>query len=215
MGAYKFSSKPVFIPREVVTDSGLNVMEELITALLARIVRTQNLKYTKGTGVGEPSGFLLNATGYSAGAVPLDLDIALDLAYSVPAMYRPDGVYMASDITLKYLRKLKTGLSGDKRALWESSFEDGNASQGIPAKLHGYTLVVNNDMDPVASDGTFAGVSPLAFGNFQRFIIREAEQGAPYIYRYSVPADDGAAAIAFARTDSKLVVPSAISKLTV
>ena len=217
MNAYKFSSKPVFIPRETLTDANVDVMEEMLSALLARIARLQNLKYTKGagSGSGEPRGFLTDATPYAAGSVALDLDIALDLAYSVPAMYRPEGLFMASDTTIRYLRKLKTGVSGDKRALWKDVFEEGNATLGTPAKLHGYPIVVNNDMDSVAADGTFAGVSPLAFGNFKRFVVREAERGTPYIYRWQVPAKDGGAVIAFQRSDSKLLVSSAISKLTV
>lgn len=215
MNAHKFSSKPVFIPRETITDSTLNVLEEVLSALLARIYRTQNKKYTAGTGTGEPEGFLKNATEYEAGAVALDLDIALDLAYSVPALYRPNGIYMASDITIKYLRKLKTGISGDKRSLWKDAFEEGNATLGTPAKLHGYPIFVNNDMDSVASDGTFAAVSPLVFGDFKRFVVRQAEMGTPYVYRYAVPAKDGGAVIAFQRSDSKLLVATAISKLVV
>jgi HK97 family phage major capsid protein len=217
MDAYKFSSKPVFFPRELVADATLNVLEEVLTALLARIARTQNLKYTSGLGAGsgEPSGFLTTATGYAAGAVPLDLDIALDLAYSVPALYRPQGAYMASDTTIKYLRKLKTGVAGDKRSLWKEVFEEGNATLGTPPTLHGYPIWVNNDLPSVATDGTFAGVSPLAFGDWKRFVIREVDNGAPYVYRYSVPALDGGAVIAFQRSDSKLIVTEAISKLTV
>ena len=41
------------------------------------------------------------------------------------------------------------------------------------------------------------------------------EMGAPYVYRYTVPAKDGGAVVAFQRSDSKLIVPTAISKLTV
>ena len=217
MGAFKFSSKPVFVPRETLADavSNINVLGEILSALLARIIRTQNLKYTKGAGTTEPTGFLHDATAYAAGAVALDLDIALDLAYSVPALYRPNGIYMASDLTIKYLRKLKTGLSGDKRSLWKDVFEEGNATLGTPAKLHGYPILVNNDMDSVATDGTFAGVNPLVFGDFKRFVIRDAERGTPFVYNYQVPAKDGSAVIAFQRSDSKLIVPTAISKLSV
>lgn len=215
MGAFKFSSKPVFVPRETVTDSTLNVLDEIFNALLSRIIRKQNQKFTKGNGTGEPSGFLKDATAYEAGSVALDLDIALDLCYSVPALYRPNGIYMASDTTIKYLRKLKTGISGDKRSLWKDAFEEGNATLGTPAKLHGYPIYVNNDMDSVASDGTFAAVSPLVFGDFKRFVVRQAERGTPYVYRYTVPAKDGGAVIAFQRSDSKLIVSEAISKLVV
>ncbi|HWA96776.1 MAG TPA: phage major capsid protein [Terracidiphilus sp.] len=213
--AYKISSKPVFVPRETFTDSPIDIVSEIIGALLARIIRFENLKYTKGNGTTEAEGFLTNCATYATGAVALDLDIALDLAYDVPALYRPNGVYMASDTTIKYLRSLKTGLSGDKRALWKEVYEEGNATLGTPARLHGYPIIVNNDMDSVASDGTFAGVSPLAFGDFSRFLVRKAENNQPFAYRYPVPAKDGSAAILFRRSDSKLLVPSAISKVVV
>jgi HK97 family phage major capsid protein len=213
--AWKVSSKPVFVPRELITDSPIDIVQEVIGALLARIIRFENLKYTKGVGTTEAEGFLTASTAYHSGAVALDLDVALDLAYSVPALYRPNGVYMASDTTIKYLRKLHTGISGDKRALWKDAFEEGNATLGTPAKLHGYEILVNNDMDSVASDGTFASVSPLVFGDFSKVVVRQAEGNAPFAYIYPVPAKDGRAAILFRRSDSKLVVPTAISKLIV
>lgn len=211
MGAHKFSSKPIYVPRETITDSTINVLDEMLAALLARIIRTQNKKYTYGTGIGEPEGFLKNAAAYVAGAVALDLDLALDVAYNVPALYRPSGVYMLSDTTAKYLRKLATGLAGDKRKLWA----DADATKGQPPTLHGYPVVINNDMDSVAADGTFAGKVPLAFGNYKKFVVRKAENGVPYIYRWPVPMKDGSAVIAFSRSDSKLIVPEAISKLVV
>jgi len=213
LGAFKFSSKPVFVPRELLTDSGLSILDETLSALLARIARTQNTKFTSGTGTNEPTGFMTTATAFSAGATTtvLDLDIALDLAYSVPVLYRAGASYMMSDTTAKWLRKLKTGLSGDKRQLWA----DADATKGTPATLHGYPVVINNAMSSVTTTGTFAGVSPVAFGDFRRFVIRDAERGVPYVYRYSVPAKDGSAVLALQRSDSKLTVPVAISKVTV
>ena len=120
---------------------------------------------------------------------------------------------MASDTTIKYLRKLKTGVASDKRYLWGSAFEEATAD--TPAKLHGYPIYVNNDMDSVATDGTFAGVSPLVFGDFSKLVIRQAEMGQGYIYRYMVPAKDGTGLVLFRRSDSKLLVSTAICKVTV
>ncbi|PYV73378.1 MAG: phage major capsid protein [Acidobacteria bacterium] len=106
-------------------------------------------------------------------------------------------------------------ISGDKRQLW--AFEDANATLGTPATLHGYPIYVNNDMSDVASDGSFGGSysSVLAFGDWKRFVVRQAENNSPYLYRYPVPAKDGSAVILFRRSDSKLLVPEAIAKLTV
>jgi HK97 family phage major capsid protein len=209
--AWKVSSKPVFIPRETFTDSPIDIISEVVGALLARIIRFENLKRTKGNGTTESEGFLTNCASHAAGAVALDLDICLDLAYAVPQLYRSGGVYMMSDTTAKYLRKLKTGITGDKRQLWA----DADATKGTPATLHGYPVYINNDMDSVAADGTFAAKSPVAFGNFSKFVVRQAENNQPYAYRYSVPAKDGAAVILFRRSDSKLLVPEAVCKLVV
>jgi len=211
LGAWKISSKPVFVPRETITDSPIDVVTEILGALLARIIRYENLQYTSGDGTTEAEGFLQNCSHHAAGAVALDLDIALDLAYTVPSLYRPNGVYMMSDTTCKFLRKLKTGITNDKQQLWA----DADATKGTPPTLHGYPVVINNDMDSVATDGTFAAKVPLAFGDFKKFVVRQAEMGHGFIYRYSVPARDGSAVIVFRRSDSALLVPEAICKLTV
>lgn len=208
LGAYKVSSKPVFLPRETITDSPIDIVQEVIGALLARVIRFENLKYTSGSGVGEAEGFLANCAVHTS-SVALDLDTALDLSYAVPALYRSQGVYMCSDTTAKYLRKIKTGISGDKQQLWA----DADATKGTPPTLHSYPVYINPAMSDVAANGTFAGVSPLAFGNFQKFVVRKAEQGQPYIYRYPVPARDGSAVILFRRSDSKLLIPEAIVRL--
>jgi HK97 family phage major capsid protein len=209
--SYKVSSKPVFLPRETSTDSVPDIVQEVIGALLARIIRWENAKFTSGTGSGQQEGFLHGATPFEESGGVLSLDAALDLAYSVPALYRPQGVFMCSDATAKYLRKLKTGISGDKTQLWG----DGNHTLGTPSTLHGWAVVINPAMDDVSADGTYSGKNVLAFGDFSKFLIREAENNTPYLYRYPVPAKDGVGVIAFRRTDSKLLVPEAISKLTV
>lgn len=210
--AYKISSKPVFVPRELAVDSPVDFVQEVLGVLFARIMRFENLRYTTGTGSNQAQGFLPAATHFEGPGTPLDLDTALDLAYSVPPLYRPNGIYMASDTTIKYLRKLKTGISGDKRSLWKDAFEEGNATLGTPAKLHGYPIIVNNDMPSVDASGNYID-GELAFGDFKRFVVRQAELAQPFVYSYLVPAKDGRGLIVFRRSDSKLLVPTAISKL--
>jgi len=209
--AYKISSKPVFVPRETFTDSAVSIIEEIVGALLARIIRFENLRYTKGTGSAQAEGFLTNATPFEHSGGVLDLDAALDLQYNVPALYRSRGVYMASDTTIKYLRKLTTGISGDKQKLWA----DADFTKGTPATLHGAPIFPNNDMSDVASNGTYSSGCPLAYGDFSKFVIRQAENASPFAYRYQVPAKDGVGVILFRRSDSKLLIEEAISKLTV
>jgi HK97 family phage major capsid protein len=211
MSAYKYSSKPIFVPRETFTDSTPDILGEILGALLARIIRAENVAYTTGTGSSQPQGCVTGATKYAAGAVPIDFDVLLDLAYSVPALYRGQGAYMISDTTAKYMRKLKSGISGDKRPLWQEA----DVVKGQPATIHGYPVVINNDMDSVAADGTFAAKTPALFGDFNKFLVRKAENGTPFVYKWPIPAKDGMATVVFRRSDSRLLVPTAISKLAV
>jgi len=210
--SYKISSKPVYIARELSTDTDLDIVSEVLGALIARIVRFENERFTLGTGVNQAEGFL-HACSTFEGTGTLDLDGAQDLAYAVGPLFRPNGTYMMSDGTAKFLRKIKTGLSGDKRTIWT----DYNQREGTPATLHGYPVKINNAMADVASDGTYGGglSSVLAFGDFSRFVVRQAELNRAYLYRYLVPARDGAAVILFRRTDSKLLATNAIAKLSV
>jgi HK97 family phage major capsid protein len=154
----------------------------------------------------------LHCTNFE-GSGTLDLDDALDLAYAVPALFRPNGVYMMSDGTAKHLRKLKTGITGDKRQLWA----DADATKGTPATLHGYPVKINPAMVDVASDGSYGGglSSVLAFGDFSKFVVRQAENGRAFLYRYQVPRRDGIGVIMFRRSDSRLLATSAVAKLDV
>lgn len=207
--AYKTSSKPVQFARELITDqaAGIDLVGDLVSALLGRIIRFENQRFTTGTGSGQQQGFMQGATHFE-GSGTVTLDEMLDLAYSVPARFRSRGVYMMSDATIKFLRKFKTGLSGDKRDIWS----DGDVRLGQPATLHGYPVFANPAMSDVSGSGAYTSGS-VAFGDFSKFIIRQAEQNAAFIRRYQINHLDAGAVILFRRTDSKLIVPEAISKL--
>lgn len=152
--AWKISSKPVLLPRETQTDTGLDIAGDILAALIARISRYENLKYTKGNGSTESQGFLTACTHYDVSAA-MSFDVTRELTLQVPPLYRPNGVFMMSDATIMYLRGLKTGLAGDQRTIWT----DANAITGELARLHGYPVYHNNDMPdinavPVISRGT-------------------------------------------------------------
>jgi HK97 family phage major capsid protein len=208
LNAYKISSKPIYLGRELETDSVPNVVGNLIDVLTRRVIRFENDRFTNGDGSAKAEGFLHACTEFEIASVTLDS--LLDLAYSVPVNYRAGGAYMMSDSTVKYLRTIKTGISGDKRILWA----DADQTKGTPPTLHGYPVYVNNAMDDIASNGTFIG-GEIAFGNFSKFIIRAADQGQLYILRFPAYTVDGTGIIVLRRTDSKLLVPEAISKIAV
>lgn len=214
LGAWKVSSKPVLMPRELTTDTGLDIGGDVLTSLIARIARFENLKYTRGNGTTEAQGFLTACTHYDV-TTPVDLDMCLDLTQQVEPLYRPRGVFMMSDVTKKYLSKLKTGISGDQRPLWGfGNASDGAGAADQQARLWGYPVYVNNDMPDIASNGYLAG-HEIAFGDFQKYVIRRAEFGVPFTYSWPIPAKDGRALICFRRSDAKLLVSTAIATFSV
>jgi len=210
-GAYKHSSKPVSVPRETLTDSAYDVGQEIVGALVARVMRLANKLQTTGNGTTQPEGFLTNCTSLDNLGTTLGLDDALDLIYAVPTPYRkPTNVFMASDVTIKFLRTLKTGITNDQTPLWQES-----PRAGEPARLYGYSVIPNNDMPNVASNGTIVD-GCLAFGDFANaFIVRKADDARPFIVRYPIYQTDSTGFIVFQRNDSKLVERTAIVKLVV
>jgi HK97 family phage major capsid protein len=208
LGAYKASSKPVSVARELLVDSQYDVGAEIVAVLVNRTARLLNKSFTKGTGVAEPTGFLHGCTKLGVGATTINLDDVMDLAYAIPPQFRkPSNVYMMSSATQKFLRKLKTGIPSDQNPLWQAS-----PRAGEPDTLYGHGVVINEDMASVSVAGVVTE-DCVAFGDFQQFLVRHA--GGAYILRYPVPTKDSSAFIVFERADSRLLVSSAIVSLGV
>ena len=66
----------MLIPRELTTDTGLDIAGDILTSLIARIARFENLKYTRGNGTTEAQGFLTACTHYDV-TTPVSLDMCL------------------------------------------------------------------------------------------------------------------------------------------
>lgn len=115
IGAFKFSSKIVAIPFELLQDQGPGIDIEAFTrrALAARIARINNRLFTTGTGVGQPQGIVtaspIGVALTTGSATSFQSDALIDLEHSVdPAYRRMPGVgYMFHDSTLRYVKKLK------------------------------------------------------------------------------------------------------------
>ena len=132
------SSKPVFVPRETFTDSPIDIVQEVLGALFARVTRFENLQFTTGDGVTEAEGFLTHCATHAAALAAGTWTSRWTWRMPCPRFIEAQGTYMASDTTIKYLRKLKTGVALDKRYLWGSAFEDGTAGHTRPS----YTVLI-------------------------------------------------------------------------
>ena len=165
---YKYSSKKIALPLELIQDSGIDVIAFVLDRLATRLGRITNQHYTVGTGTGQPFGVMARAsvgkTGTTGQTLTVIYDDIIDLIHSVNSAYRVNARFMLADSSLKVLRKLKD-TSG--RPIWMPGDAEG-VTGGIPSTLAGYQYTVNDDVAAMA-----ANARSIAFGDFKKFVIRD------------------------------------------
>jgi HK97 family phage major capsid protein len=205
LGAFKYSSKAVIVPVELLQDSSINLPVYLGEKLGQRIGRKQNADFTAGAGTTLPFGVQVRASlGKTAAATNLiTFDEVIDLFHSVDVAYRdrPDTAFMMHDAVAAFARKLK---DSQNRYLWEMSLVAGQ-----PDRLFGKPVIINNDCDSAFSTNKRL----MLFGAFGGYHIRDA--GAPVFIR----ADElrvlnhQVVFLAFQRSDGNLVDTTAVRYL--
>lgn len=192
--AYKFSSKAILVPYELLQDSQFNLAQLIGQMLGERLGRITNTKYTVGTGAATAKGIITCASAFSgAAATAIVFDDVMGLEHSVDLAYRAGGSYMAHDSILLALRKMK---DGDGQPIWQSNWQAGQ-----PDRLNGYAITTNNDMDSTVSSGK----KSILFGQLSRYKIRSVGDMRMYRLeeRYRDVDQDGF--VAFIREDGNLL----------
>jgi HK97 family phage major capsid protein len=167
---YKYSSKIVAVPFELLQDSNVDVEAFIRARLVTRLGRITNKHFTAGTGVSQPTGVITAAAvGVTAAATHVDdltYENLVDLEHSIDPAYREVGSprWMFNDTTLKYLRKIK---DSNNRPIFVPGYEQG-VPGGAPSTLLGRGLVINQHMDDLGADNL-----PVAFGDFSYYVIRD------------------------------------------
>lgn len=165
LSTYKYSSKSIAIPFELLQDSHID-LEGYINGLLAtRLGRITNKHFTVGTGSGQPRGIITAASVGKAGptgqTATVTVDDLIDLEHSVDPAYRiNNAAFMFNDLTLAEIKKLK---DDNKRPLWLPGIADGE-----PDRILNRRYVINQHMPVMA-----ASAKSIAFGDFSRYIIRD------------------------------------------
>jgi len=168
-GAYKFSSKVVLVPIELLQDSFFDLNSFLATNLGVRLGRILNTKLTVGAGSTEPNGIVTAATAGPVGATgettSLIYDDLVALEHSIDPAYRASQScrFMMADSTVKAIKLLKDG-SG--RPLWLPSFQAGFEGK-FGDTILGYPYTVNQDVAVMA-----ANAKSILFGDFSKYKIR-------------------------------------------
>lgn len=164
--AYKYSSKTILVPIELLQDSGIDLEAFLARKLGERVGRIQNLHFTTGDNAGKPQGIVTGATlgktgaaGQTTSVTPDDL---VDLIHAVDPAYRQGGrcQFMFHDTTLKALKKLK---DSQNRPLWLPGL-----AVREPDTINGYPFVINNDMPEMA-----VSAKSILFGDLSTYHVRD------------------------------------------
>ena len=170
LSTFKYSSKVVTIPIELLMDSSVDV-EALVRARLAtRIARITNAHFTTGTGTGQPNGIVTASTAGKTGTTGQTLTVTyddlVDLQHSVDPAYRASGRarFMMNDASLRVIRKLK---DGQQRPIFVPGYEVG-VPGGVPDTLLGSPVTVNQDVAVMA-----ANAKSILFGDFSAYTIRD------------------------------------------
>lgn len=201
IGAYKYSSKIITVPIELMQDSAVNIEAFVRDRIAMRLGRITNKHFTIGTGSSQPNGLVTASTAGKAGAVSatpaITYDDLVDLQHSVDPAYRLSARWMFADATLKLIRKLKDTAG---RPIFVPGYE-GGITGGAPSELLGAQYVINQDVAVPA-----ASAKSVLWGDFSKYIIRDVMDMMLFRFTDSAYAKKGQVAfLAWMRTDGNLI----------
>ena len=214
LNVFKASSKVVAVPYELMQDAQIDIQSMVFKRLSDRIGRISNTGYTVGDGVTMPNGLVtassVGKTGTTGQTLTIIYDDLVDLIDSLDAAYLdipptaqdlPGAApgFMMSQTMRRVIRKIKDTAG---RPLWTPSYDAGlGGKASTPDMLMGYPVFINNDM-PVPA----ANAKSLAFGNFHKYLIRDAMDITFFRFDDSAYAKLGQVGfLAWARTGGNLL----------
>ena len=197
--AYKYSSREVACPVELLEDSAIDLVGFIADRLGERIGRITKLHYTNGSPSG-PSGIVPDSgTGVTAASpTAFTADEIIELVHSVDPAYREFGAapgFMMSDGCLALVRKLT---DGDGRYLWAPDVQGMSMDGG---RLLGWPITINQDMvaTPASTEKS------ILFGDLAAYKVREV-RGLTFRQLYERRAlEDQVSFVSFLRTDGFLL----------
>jgi HK97 family phage major capsid protein len=209
---YKFSSKVITLPIELLQDSNIDVLGTINARLRTRLGRIQNSKFTVGSGSNEPRGLITalatGKTGATGTATSITFDDLVDLQESIDDGYdQAMAKWMLHQQSRRVIRKLKDTTG---RPIWTPGYE-GGITKGAPDELLGRPVVINNDMATMA-----ANAKSLAYGDFSYYKVRDALDIQLYRFNDSAYAKKGQVGfLAFMRSGGNWVDAGGAAKVFV
>ena len=192
------------ITQQLLDDAGFNVEQWLMGEIEGRFSSMEGGAFIVGDGNKKPKGILDYPTAATtddvrpfgtikhkaaASSTALDHDELIDLVHDLRGPYRRNAVWLMNSKTAAAARKLKSAADGVY--LWSSG-----VTAGQPPTLHGYRVVIDEDMPDIA-----AGAYPIAFGDFSMGyvivdrsplrLLRDAFTQKPYVGFYATKRVSG------------------------
>lgn len=207
VNAYKFSSKIVAVPFELLQDAQVDI-EAFVNARLAeRIGRATNTYFTTGSGTSQPRGVVTGAgsgkVGTTGQTLTVIFDDLIDLIHSVDPAYRGSGRcrFMLNDASLKVIRKLK---DSQNRPVFLPGYD--GLGGPMPDSILGYGVTINQDVATMA-----ANAKSILFGDFSKYIIRDVMSATMFRFTDSAYAKLGQVGfLMWARSGGNLVDTGAV-----
>jgi HK97 family phage major capsid protein len=204
---YKYSSKTVAIPIELLMDSAIDIEAYVNKRLTQRLGRITNAHFTTGTGTGQPNGFVTAASVGKVGAtgktVSADYDDLTDLVHSVDSEYREAGncKFAMNDLSVANIKKLKDTTG---RPIFVPGYDA--ATLGALDRLLGYAVQPVPQMAEMGADAKSIG-----FGDFDHYQIRDALDVQMHRFTDSAYASKGQVGfLAFLRSGGNLLDAGAV-----
>lgn len=172
LGAYKVA-KLIQVSSELLSDTGFDIVGFLAESAGRNLGIAVDTAYVAGTGTTQPTGFLTTAAaaftaatgngsvaGLPTAGAAVGADVLYELYHGIIPQYRPRASWVMNDATIKVIRKLKDTTG---QYLWQPALVAGQ-----PDTLLGRPVFADPNMPLIT-----ASVSPIAFGDFGGYAIRD------------------------------------------
>ena len=167
---YKYSSKVVPVPIELLQDSNVDIEAFVRGRLVTRLGRITNKHYVTGTGTNQPQGFVPAVTvGRTTAGGQVDTLIYDDFVYlehSVDPAYRraAECAFAMHDDAMRGVKLIK---DTEGRPIFIPGYDPATMNQAD--RVLNYRVEILQEMDAPA-----ANAKSVAFGDFSKYVIRDA-----------------------------------------
>ena len=195
------------VTEELLYDNAFNLENYILTQFGKALSNAEEDAFINGTGIGQPLGILAETGGAqvgvtSASSTKVTADEIINLVYSLKRPYRKNAVFLANDVCVAELRKLK---DNNGQYLWQPSLQAGE-----PDRVLGYKVYTSPYFPEPA-----AGKPCLAFGDFSYYNIGDRGTRSFAELKELFAGNGMVGFVAKERVDGKLVLPEAVKLLKV